>query len=70
MAHAAKARFSAEGQDGKTKVIQATDEWFNALNELPFKSSKLILIWWLIGIWWLGENGKTLHLLKQCSKKI
>ena len=37
MAHAAKARFSAEGQDGKTKVIQATDEWFNAFQVDEYK---------------------------------
>ena len=44
MSHAAKERFSVEGKDNKAQAIKGTNEWFDALNNLPFKSSKLNLI--------------------------
>lgn len=43
MAHAAKERFSVEGKDGKSQAIKASDEWYDALNSLPFKSSKYFI---------------------------
>ena len=36
-------RFTTEGENVKPQAIKATDEWLNALKELPFKSCKLII---------------------------
>ena len=70
MAHAAKMRFTAEGEDAKRHAIKATDEWYEALNNLPFKSSKFPCLLWFTECWHIEKKGKTLHLLKQSSKKI
>ena len=40
MAHASKQRFTVAGEDAKKHAIKATDEWHEALKNLPFKSCK------------------------------
>ena len=64
MAHAAKERYSAEGEEQQKHVIKATDEWYEALQAMPFKSSKTILNELIITIFNIVKPGKTLHLLK------
>ena len=38
MDHASKQRYTTAGEDAKKEAIVASDEWFEALNNLPFKS--------------------------------
>ena len=40
MDHAAKQRFSAEGEEMKQQTIKATDEWYAELSKLPFVSGR------------------------------
>ena len=47
-----------------------TEEWANALNDIPFKSSKLISMVLICVAYIIESNGKMLHLLKHGSKKI
>ena len=54
----------------KPQAIKATDEWLNALKELPYKSRKLLILSFLIVSICIEKNGKTLYLLKQSSKII
>ena len=64
LSHASRQRYTAEGEDQKKHAIQATDEWYEALQSMPYKSSKLKITVFLKSILCLGKNGKTLHLLK------
>ena len=68
MKHACKLRYTAEGEDGKPDAIQATDEWMEQLQMLPYKSCKHSIQLLLIHIHNIEKNGKTLYLLKQKSK--
>ena len=70
MSHASKARFTVEGEAAKKQAIYATDEWYEALKDLPFKSSKYSFVYWFIRLLNIGKNGKLLHLLKKSSKPI
>ena len=70
MSHASKERFSAEGTEQQRHVIKASDEWFEALKNLPFKSSKYCQYKSTLSLSFIESNGKTLHLLKNSSKKI
>ena len=40
MGHSAQQRFSAQGEEQKKHAIQATDEWYEALQNMPYKSRK------------------------------
>ena len=40
IAHASKERFTAAGQANQEKTIIATDEWYQALHNMPYKSRK------------------------------
>ena len=69
MSHAAEQRYTAAGEETKLQSIKATDEWLEALKQLPFKSCKYILPASLIYVIYAAEkNGKTLYLLKQSAK--
>ena len=70
MSHASKERFSAEGIEQQRHVIKASDEWFEALKNLPFKSSKYCQYKSTSSLSFIETNGRTLHLLKASSKKI
>ena len=56
-------------KDGKNHAIKATDEWYDALQAMPFKSSKYYSTILFTRFIIIGKNGKTLHLLKQTAKK-
>ena len=40
MAHASKQRYGDEAMAAENQTIYATPEWFDALQNLPFKSGK------------------------------
>ena len=40
MQHAAKERFTAQGERMQTQKIVTTEEWFNELSKMPFLSCK------------------------------
>ena len=58
------------GEDAKKEAIEATPEWYDALQQLPFKSSKHNCYRHLNIFCDIGNNGKTLHLLKKKAKPI
>ena len=68
MDHSSKHRYTIEGDEAKKQAIVATDEWFEELNNLPFKSCKITFLLKLILIYNIEKNGKTLYLLKQTAK--
>ena len=68
MTHASEQRYTTAGVDTKNEAIVATDEWYDALKNLPFKSCKYALIFGLMLCIFIEKNGKTLHLLKQKAK--
>ena len=70
MDHAAKQRFSGEGEENKNQTIKATDAWYEELQKMPFVSSRYYDILQLIELLIIGKNGKTLNLLKASAKKI
>ena len=57
-----------EGDSKKIEAIKATDEWYDALQSMPFKSSRLFFALQFIKYILIGKNGKTLYLLEQTAK--
>ena len=70
MSHAAKQRFTTEGEKMKAEKIEITEEWLNELSRMPFVSRKFCFNLWLTLFLYIEKRGKTLHLLKAKSKKI
>ena len=52
----------------KAEAIKATEEWYEALQSLPFKSSRYSILFFMTWIFGIVKPGKTLYLLKQKSK--
>jgi len=44
MKHASEQRYTVAGVDTKNEAIVATDEWYDALKNIPFKSCKFNFI--------------------------
>ena len=70
MDHAAHERYAAEGAANKGESIKITDEWYDELQKMPFKSSKCLTLLLSKFYFILAKRGKTLILLKESSKPI
>ena len=68
MKHAAAQRYTVEGEDAAKKFVYATDEKMDELQDMPFKSSKYLVLHQITNIIIIGKNGKTWALLKASTK--
>ena len=66
MKHANKARMTSLTEDQFADSIEVNDEWWDKLQQLPFKSCKYNYICNV----YVEHKGRTLHLLKQKSKAV
>ena len=64
MSHAAKQRFAAEGIKNKDKTIKFTEEFYDELMDLPYKSCKYHLPCIFTEYYCIERNGKAYQLLK------